>query len=72
MMIRLKTTAAGPSGVHHIGDLWEVDARIGQQMVAAGSAEIVRVEPTERATIEPAETAVTVEKRGRGRPRKQQ
>lgn len=55
--IRMFTTAAGPSGVFMAGSVIDVPDDIGEQMIAAGNAELVERPLAETATAPAPEMA---------------
>jgi len=38
MVVRMLTTAAGPAGVYHAGETWELDDATARQFIVAGAA----------------------------------
>ena len=62
MRVRMLTTAAGPGGVFIAGQVRDVDAEYGDELVAGGFAAVMEAEPRpeapETATAEPPENAM--------------
>ena len=44
VLIKMRTTAAGPNGTYMAGSMISIDSKIAEQFIAGGYAEIVELE----------------------------
>lgn len=61
ILIKMRTTAAGPNGTYMAGSTVLIDSKIAEQFISGGYAEIIETKKTnepEKATIKPKENAL--------------